>query len=84
MEAIVELSALSRSVNDASDDLPVELAACAARHQQHLNNLIGSFRAVGLDEQAIGVHIRQLVSSYETELLAAVREMLEGEADDRR
>ena len=80
MEAIAKLLAPSRSVNDTYE-LPLGLAACAARHQQHLCNVIASFRAVGLNEETIENHVHQLVASYETELLAAVREMLKGPAD---
>ncbi|MDB5714472.1 MAG: hypothetical protein JWO15_1869 [Sphingomonadales bacterium] len=81
MDAITELLAPTRSVNDNLYDLPVELVACAARHQQHLSNLITSFRAVGLDEETIAGHVHQLVLSYETELLAAVQETLKGQSD---
>jgi hypothetical protein len=57
-------------------ELPTELAACAARHQKHLGDLIISFRSLGMDEDTIGRHVHQLVSSYEAELLSAIQEVM--------
>lgn len=72
MDSANVLSPLNPYSSAALFDLPPELAACAARHQQHLTALIVNLQTVGLDEEKIAGHIVELVSSYKDELLAAL------------
>lgn len=57
--------------------LPPALAASVERHHGNLAALVVSMRAAGLDERAVEGAVRTLVASYEIELLAALRTMME-------
>jgi hypothetical protein len=53
--------------------IPDKLREVATRHQQHVAQLIESFRAAGLDDQVIERSVDQLIASYRAELMEAVR-----------
>ena len=54
-------------------DIPHELKESVTRHQRHLAALVLSLRSAGLDEVQIEGSVRQLMSSYETELMTAIK-----------
>ena len=60
--------------------IPVELEESVARHQRHLAALVVSLRSAGLGEALIEASVHQLLSSYETELMTAIKALMK-EAD---
>lgn len=53
--------------------IPPELRASVARHQENLLRLMASLRAAGMDEAQIEAALTTLVDSYKRELLEAIR-----------
>lgn len=53
--------------------IPEELREVAARHQQHVAELIAKLQAAGLDDQLIERSVDQLIASYRAELMKAVK-----------
>ena len=53
--------------------IPDELQTVAARHRQHLAELILKLRSLGFDEEAVGRSVDQLIASYRAELLEAIK-----------
>ena len=53
--------------------IPEELQAVAARHHQHVAELITKLRSAGLVDQLIERSVDQLIASYRAELMGAVK-----------
>ena len=54
-------------------DLPPSLRDLAKRHQRNVADLVGRLRDVGLDEATIEAAVDQLVESYRSQLVVAVK-----------
>ena len=61
--------------------IPEELREVASRHQQHVAELISKLQAAGLDDHLIERSVDQLIASYRTELMNAVK-ALKGHSHD--
>ena len=61
----------------AGIDIPRPLQASLRRHREHLARLIANLQSVGLDEASIEASVTVIVESYKTELLGAIRSMME-------
>lgn len=66
----------SASKGDWDIDVPSGLKESVTRHQWHLAALVLSLRSAGLEEAQIERSVRQLVASYETELIGAVKALM--------
>lgn len=55
--------------------VPPELRASVARHQENLLRLIESLRAAGMQEAEIESALSTLIDSYKHELLEAIRSL---------
>lgn len=64
---------------DSFYDLPVpkQLIEVSSRHQQHIAELVLKFRKSGMDEILIEHSVDQLIASYRTELIAAIKSLEE-------
>lgn len=58
-------------------EFPDALRAVAARHQQHVADLVSSLRAFGVDDRLIERSLDELIGAYRAELAAAIRTMKE-------
>lgn len=54
-------------------EIPHQLHVLAARHKQHLSELITMLRTGGIEEGAIEEAVDQLVSEYRIQLLEAAK-----------
>lgn len=54
-------------------EVPDELLRVSERHQQHIGELVVTLRSAGLTEQSIEEAVDQLVASYRSQLLEAVK-----------
>ncbi|MBB3859440.1 hypothetical protein GGQ88_000680 [Novosphingobium hassiacum] len=54
-------------------EIPQELRDLADRHQGHIADLIGKLRTVGLDDNAIEIAVDQLMGTYRSQLVEAVK-----------
>lgn len=54
-------------------NLPPQLRASVARHQEQLTALVENLVAVGMDEERINEAVTRLIHAYKTELLSALR-----------
>jgi lipase chaperone LimK len=54
-------------------DIPDELKEVAARHQQHIAELVFSLRSAGMDDHLIERSVDQLIGSYKAQLLEAIK-----------
>ena len=61
----------------AGIDIPPPLQASLRRHREHLARLVANLRSVGLDQASIEASVSVIVESYRTELLGAIRSMME-------
>ena len=57
-------------------NIPVELKESVTRHQRHLAALVVSLRSAGLDRALIEASVHQLMSSYEIELMTAIKALM--------
>jgi hypothetical protein len=65
--------------NDLRDiEIPEQLRAAAARHKEHVAQLVGQLRSFGMTEEAIEQSVDQLISAYRAELVEAIKAL--GEA----
>jgi hypothetical protein len=55
--------------------IPEVLQDVAARHQQHILELVWQLKSVGMDARQIEASVDQLIASYRAELHDAVKEM---------
>ena len=55
-----------------AEELPEAVARAATRHQQRLRALVRQLHAAGLDENTIRCSIREILGSYEDELVKAL------------
>ena len=62
----------------AGGDLPPPLIGIIDRHVTTLSVVVNSIRDAGLDPDFVNNSIRDLVASYEDQLIAAVSAMQEG------
>jgi hypothetical protein len=53
--------------------IPNELREVAGRHQQHIVALISQLQSAGLDDGLIERSVDQLIASYRSELMKAVK-----------
>ena len=53
--------------------VPEELIEVAARHQQHVAELVSKLQSIGMDENLIERSVDQLIASYRVQLLEAVK-----------
>lgn len=54
-------------------DLPQSLRDLAVRHQRNIAALVGRLRQVGLDDGTIEAAVDELVASYRSQLVEAVK-----------
>ena len=54
-------------------EIPDELRAVAARHQQHVADLVSSLRSFGVDDRLIERGLDELIGAYRVELAAAIK-----------
>lgn len=54
-------------------DVPEQLRAVAARHDQHITKLIVQLRSFGMEEEAIQRSVDELIESYRRELVEAIK-----------
>lgn len=54
-------------------EIPKQLQEVAARHQQHVAELVTRLEQVGMDEELIERSVDQLIASYRSQLLEAVK-----------
>lgn len=59
-------------------EIPHELRASVARHQENLLRLMASLRAAGMDEAQIEAALTTLIDSYKRELREAIRALRSG------
>jgi hypothetical protein len=59
----------------ASLEVPPELEESLARHRRHLAELVRAMKTAGVSEDHIEESVSELIASYKTELLAAIRSM---------
>lgn len=64
---------LSAATDPLPREIPPELRASVARHQDNLLRLIESLRAAGMQEAEIESALSTVIDSYKTELLEAIR-----------
>ena len=69
-----EISVIPEGYSDI--DIPPELKESVTRHHQHLAALVVSLRSAGLDEALIEASVHQLIASYETELMTAIKALM--------
>lgn len=60
--------------------IPEQLRAAAARHKQHVSQLVSQLRSFGMTEEAIEQSVDELISAYRAELVKAIKAL--GEATD--
>jgi len=54
-------------------EIPQQLQELAAGHQRHLAELVERLRTVGMGDDAIEAAVDQLIATYRTQLITAVR-----------
>lgn len=54
-------------------ELPPELRDLVRRHEQNVADLVNRLHAVGLDEPAIEAAVDQIMASYRTQLMEAIK-----------
>lgn len=63
-----------------TEDLPPQIMAINQRHVDALYKLISTMRAAGIDEDMVRSSVRDVVSSYEQELVDALTRISDREA----
>lgn len=74
---------LSTSGDPSAMQIPPELQASVARHQENLLRLMESLRAAGMEEAQIEAALTTLIDSYKHELLEAIRALNDAERKGR-
>lgn len=59
-------------------DMPEQLRAVAARHEQHVTKLVVQLRSFGMEEEAIQRSVDELIESYRAELVSAIKAFADG------
>jgi hypothetical protein len=54
-------------------EIPEQLREVAARHEQHITELVSQLSSYGMDAEAIERSVDQLIGSYRAELLQAMK-----------
>ena len=54
-------------------EVPDQLRELAERHQNHIAELVGKLRTVGMDDHAIEAAVDQLIENYRDQLVTAVK-----------